>query len=348
MLERVYILSHTDLDGYFSAGLVEFFYKRNLNNDATFAHKSWTYGRDLPSVNYIKNNFDTVFIVDLCPSTEFMNALWEHFKENFIWIDHHIKPDNDFLFQFRQSHKDEICGERETVEHRNSAAALTFKYFEPNTEIPFWLKAISDFDCWNRSDEYVWQNIIMPMFSILKNKICSPGDAFNYIEDRMKKDEFYNTDAGNTRTLAEISVGKTVYTTIKASYNSDAKHGFERSFLTYTKDGEELKTLKAWVCNTQNRSSVIFEDMPNKDDYDVFIPYHFNGEKYMYSMYTFKENIHCNEINILKPLSPPVYYGDTPGIVNTFGGPMKIVLTFNGHKDAAGANSEKFVFDNLA
>ena len=65
-------------------------------------------------------------------------------------------------------------------------------------------------------------------------------------------------------------------------------------------------------------------------------------------MYTFKEDVHCNEINILKSLSPPVYYGDTPGIVRTSGGPMKIVLSFNGHKDAAGANSEKFVFDNLA
>ena len=87
--------------------------------------------------------------------------------------------------------------------------------------------------------------------------------------------------------------------------------------------------------------------MPNKDEYDVFIAYHFNGEKYLYSMYTFKEDVYCNEINVLKPLSPPVYYGDTPGIVRTFGGPMKIVLSFNGHKDAAGSNSEKFIFDNL-
>jgi hypothetical protein len=37
-----------------------------------------------------------------------------------------------------------------------------------------------------------------------------------------------------------------------------------------------------------------------------------------------------------------------PDIVSTQNGLKKIVLSFNGHKDAAGANSEKFVFDNLA
>ncbi len=343
MVERVYVLSHTDLDGYFSAGLVEFFYKRNLNNDAKFAHKSWTYGRDLPSVNNIKNNFDTVFIVDLCPDFEFMYKLWEKFQHNFIWIDHHIKPDTEFLEHFSKLSSSVIFGERETIEHHNSAAALTFKYFEPNTEIPFWLKYISDFDCWNRSDEYVWQNIIMPMFSFLKNKICSPGDAYNYIESRMKNDEFYNTDAGNSRTSAEINVGKTVYTTIKASYNSDAKHGFERIFeAVNVKAGYTVsQKYKAWICNTQNRSSVIFEDMPNRDDYDVFIPYHFNGEKYLYSMYTFKEDVHCNEMNIVNDYSG---FLGVPDIVSTQNGLKKIVLSFNGHKDAAGANSENFIF----
>ena len=56
MAEKVYVLSHTDLDGYFSAGLVEHYY-RLINPESEFTHKSWTYGRDLPSVNYIKNNF---------------------------------------------------------------------------------------------------------------------------------------------------------------------------------------------------------------------------------------------------------------------------------------------------
>jgi hypothetical protein len=345
MLERIYVLSHTDLDGYFSAGLVETLYKRKVNHEVTFKHKSWTYGRDLPSVDYIKNNFDAVFIVDLCPDFDFMYDLWKKFQHNFIWIDHHIKPDTEFLERFNKLNENNfvICGERETVEHRSSAAALTYRYFEPDTDIPWWLKCVSDFDCLNRSSEYAWQNIIMPMFSILKNKVCSPLDACNYIEERMKNDEFYNTDAGNIKTRAEIDVGKIVYTTVKASYNSDAKHGFERIFeAVNVKAGYTVsRKYKAWICNTQNRSSVIFEDMPNKDDYDVFIPYHFNGEKYLYSMYTFKEDIHCNEMNIVNDYSG---FMGVPDIVSTQNGLKKIVLSFNGHKDAAGANSENFIF----
>ena len=78
MAEKVYVLSHTDLDGYFSAGLVEHYY-RLINPESEFTHKSWTYGRDLPSVNYIKNNFHKVFIVDLCPDFDFMYSVrnWE-------------------------------------------------------------------------------------------------------------------------------------------------------------------------------------------------------------------------------------------------------------------------------
>ncbi len=331
MLERIYVLSHTDLDGYFSAGLVEFFYKIFLNKDVTFKHKSWTYGRDLPSVDYIKKNFDTVFIVDLCPDFEFMYPLWESFQDNFIWIDHHIKPDKECLEHFSKLTRSEICGLRETVEHHRSAAALVYNYFEHHIQIPDWLKYISDFDCWNRTDEEYWNNKVMPMFSYLKSIVTSPQSAIDYIDERIKNGQFYDQpdDEDYHQMLdQELNIGKIMYSCTKASFNSDAKHGFERVFESVDIETGDIKKYKAWICNTQNRSSVLFEDMPNRDDYDVFIPYHFNGEKYLYSMYTFKNEIHCNKMNIWKD--------------------MIIVASFNGHKDAAGSNSEKFIFDNLA
>ena len=128
---------------------------------------------------------------------------------------------------------------------------------------------------------------------------------------------------------------------MKAFYNSDAKRGFARTFETYNSTTKKIKTLRAWVCNTQHRSSIVFEDLPDRDKYDVFIPYHFNGEKYLYSMYTFKEEVYCNEVNVIKDYSG--FLGD-PDVISTPSGLKKIVLSFNGHKDAAGANSEKFAF----
>ena len=329
MIERVYVLSHTDLDGYFSAGLVEFLYPRLINEDAVFTHKSWTYGRDLPSINYIKKNFDAVFVVDLCPSFEFMYTLWDSFRDNLIWIDHHVKPDNDFLEKFHELHNDIICGERETEEHRNSAAALVYKYFygeytSPLSDLPSWLRYISDFDCWNHQDDEYWNNKVMPMFSYLKNIVTSPQEAVDYINKRDENSQFFDNLVPPTMLKEELKLGKIMYDCTKASYRSDAKHGFERTFAAVDGETNEIKTYKAWICNTQNRSSVLFEDMPNKNDFDVFVAYHFNGKKYLYSMYTFKEDIFCNKMNIWKDL--------------------QVVLSFNGHKDAAGANSEKFVF----
>ena len=90
-MDKVYILSHTDLDGYLSAGLVEFYYKKFIDKDVEVKHKSWTYGRNLPNLDYIKKHYDKVFIVDLCPDpNEFMLDLFKHFKDKLIWIDHHI------------------------------------------------------------------------------------------------------------------------------------------------------------------------------------------------------------------------------------------------------------------
>ena len=345
--EKIYILSHTDLDGYFSAGLVQHYCtldaeKRNV--EVEFKHKSWTYGWDIPNLDTIKKNYDKVFIVDLCLPFDFMFAIWEKFKKNFIWIDHHIKPDNLFLSQFANYPKGgyyEVRGLRETQEHTSSAAKLVYKYFDTSgNDVPGWLAALSDFDCWNRKNEEYWKNTVMPFFSYMQHKVCSPANAYDYIENRVKENFFYDDKGENLRTWSEIDTGRIMYDDMKAFYNSDAKRGFARTFETYNSTTKKIKTLRAWVCNTQHRSSIVFEDLPDRDKYDVFIPYHFNGEKYMYSMYTFKEDVHCNEVNVLETITS---YLDGENIVNTTP-PKRIVLSFNGHKDAAGANSEKFVF----
>lgn len=338
-MDKVYILSHTDLDGYLSAGLVEFYYKKFIDKDVEIKHKSWTYGRNLPNLNYIKKHYDKVFIVDLCPDpNEFMLDLFKHFKDKLIWIDHHIKPDVEFEEMFKLQYPGNfIKGLRADEEHCTSAALLTYKYFEANynakcniNHIPTWLKYCSDFDCWNKYDDTIWHSRIMPIFSMLKGIITNPSLAYNYIQKRYDSGYYYDTlhsnkkEFYNYQTDSEIKEGQILYKGILSIYKAEANHGFER-VLSVEMNGE-YRTIRAWICNTQNRSSVIFEQMENIDDYDVFIPYHFNGEKYFYSMYTFKKDIKCNQISILNASD------------------NRVILTFNGHDDAAGANSENFAF----
>jgi len=331
-MEKVYIISHTDLDGYFSGGLVQYYCQKFINKDAEFVHKSWTYGRNLPVLYTIKNMFDTVFVVDLTLPEDFMLSLYEAFGDNFIWIDHHIKPNTEFYSKFKEKYPDkEINGLHAKEEHSESAALLTYLYFQKKYDPkstnriqnpPEWIQLISEFDCWNRTDEDRWQNKIMPFLSFLKGEITNPREAYNYCISRDNENKFY--DPFQERTNKEITEGKLLYKAIKSMYNADAKHGFRRTL--YVLQNNEQKILNAWVCNTQSRSSVIFEDMPDVDTFDVFIPYHFNGERYLYSMYTFKSDISCNEITIVD---------------SNFTNPC---LSFQGHKDAAGANSENFVF----
>ena len=338
-MDKVYILSHTDLDGYLSAGLVEFYYKKFIDKDVEVKHKSWTYGRNLPNLDYIKKHYDKVFIVDLCPDpNEFMLDLFNHFKDKLIWIDHHIKPDVEFEEMFKLQYPGNfIKGLRADKEHCTSAALLTYKYFEANynaecniSHIPTWLKYCSDFDCWNKYDDTIWHSRIMPIFSMLKGIITNPSLAYNYIQKRYDSGYYYDTlhsnkkEFYNYQTDSEVKEGQILYKGILSIYKAEANHGFER-VLPIEMNGE-YRTIRAWICNTQNRSSVIFEQMENIDDYDVFIPYHFNGEKYFYSMYTFKKDIKCNQISILNASD------------------NRVILTFNGHDDAAGANSENFAF----
>ena len=338
-MDKVYILSHTDLDGYLSAGLVEFYYKKFIDKDVEVKHKSWTYGRNLPNLDYIKKHYDKVFIVDLCPDpNEFMLGLFKHFKDKLIWIDHHIKPDVEFEEMFKLQYPGNfIKGLRADEEHCTSAALLTYKYFEANynakcniNHIPTWLKYCSDFDCWNKYDDTIWHSRIVPVFSMLKGIITNPSLAYNYIQKRYDSGYYYDTlhsnkkEFYNYQTDSEVKEGQILYKGILSIYKAEANHGFER-VLPVEMNGE-YRTIRAWICNTQNRSSVIFEQMENIDDYDVFIPYHFNGEKYFYSMYTFKKDIKCNQISILNASD------------------NRVILTFNGHDDAAGANSENFAF----
>ena len=230
-----------------------------------------------------------------------------------------------------------IKGLRADEEHCTSAALLTYKYFEANynakcniNHIPTWLKYCSDFDCWNKYDDTIWHSRIMPIFSMLKGIITNPSLAYNYIQKRYDSGYYYDTlhsnkkEFYNYQTDSEVKEGQILYKGILSIYKAEANHGFER-VLPVEMNGE-YRTIRAWICNTQNRSSVIFEQMENIDDYDVFIPYHFNGEKYFYSMYTFKKDIKCNQISILNASD------------------NRVILTFNGHDDAAGANSENFAF----
>lgn len=308
---KVYILTHTDLDGFFSGAIVKWHMKRiHSDEDIEITTKTWTYGHKLPSAKYLTKNFDRVFICDLAPDAEFVTELLRCDKPNFLsWIDHHSAPDRELM---------DICGdgiEGLRTTEKLSAAALCWQYFS-DRELPEWLRLLSDFDSWNRADDTkYWSEKIMPYFHFLSITISGVESAYDFIVKNNLLDENSGYDV-----LCDLCTGLMYKQAMDAEYIREAKHGYPME-LTAVIDGVE-KCLKGYVLNTQLRGSSIFQDLPTKDEYDVFIVYNYNGKKYQYSMYTFKEDVQCN------------------GCTLRF--PDGFELTFRGHRDAAGSNSEIF------
>lgn len=317
---KIYVLSHTDADGYFSAALVEFFNKIYYNTpDVT--HKSWTYGRGLPKIKNFSKKYDKVYIVDLIPDYDFMDALIDEMGVgSVVWCDHHETKDREYEAHIGKN----ILGVR-TSGH-DSAVVAVWRYFltgcNAHVETPDWLRMISDYDTWNIKSKD-WADRVLPYSFFIRNNISSVKDAYEYL--------LLITKTAQPMTFMESLISEDVSSGMKsqkiwdAIYKKEVGHGFERQINFRTKTGGEQKTYKALVVNTQNRGSYMFTLSNNKDDYDVFIAYSFNGSVYKYSIYSFNTDIKCNNL-----------------IINN----IDEEVEFCGHDDAAGAMSKTSIFDN--
>jgi oligoribonuclease NrnB/cAMP/cGMP phosphodiesterase (DHH superfamily) len=307
---KIYVLSHTDPDGYFSGALVEYFYKLQDPNIEVI-HKSWTYGRNEPSIKNFSKKYDKVYIVDVLPSNDFMDALIEEMGvSNVILCDHHVKKDEDYL----NTRKDlNVLGIRN--KEKDAAVIAVWKYFNVDEPVPKWIKLISDYDTWNTSVDY-WNDEVIPYSFYIRNNINSVKDAYNYILSICDSLVIYKN---------HIRIGKTIQTWWDDLYKKEVAHGFEKCLKCKNIKTNEEHIIKVWVVNTQNRGSYMFNHLSTGNIYDAFITYNFNGTLYKYSMYTFKDDIPCNNLYII--LNDNIY------------------IEFNGHPDAAGASSEYNMFN---
>lgn len=327
---KIYVLSHTDPDGFFSAALVELHWRRVCDN-LCITHKSWTYGRKEPNIKGFSEKYDFVYIVDLLPSNSFMDALIEEMGTNrIIWCDHHAGPDNAYMNHLINDLHIQPCmisGLRTT--EKESAAMLVWKFYFSGTVIPHWLQLLSDYDSWNASvDESYWNEQVVPYMSYLNTYVTSVEQANRYlctITDDISKYTF-----NDVMVDAHIKYGNMISSWQIALYNREVHHGFSAVLKCYPSDDcTSVREFKAWVVNTQNRGSRMFSTLLDIDDYDVCIPYNFNGKVYQYSMYTFKPDISCNGLVVMLPKP------DTDGAET---------ITFKGHRDAAGSTSTVCLF----
>lgn len=220
------------------------------------------YNKDFP-IDTI-NKDEKIYIVDYSIKTKNMEKLL-NITENVIWIDHHKTAINEY-----KNFKHHIIGIRKYGE---CGAELTFKYFNPGEKIPMFIKYVSDWDLWKFKFGSTTKFFQYGMRSYNCNPKGSIWDSFYYIGDLAIKDV--------------IKSGKII-----VNYN---KNKFKQTMNFYSYD-VNFEGFNCIACNTKE-SSDLFESVDDIDQYDIMIPYIFDGEKYVVSLYRVEgKNIDVGEI----------------------------------------------------
>lgn len=342
-MKKIVIYSHrVDNDGYASAAIMNMFFPEYLKTqgiqECEIVNVPWTYGDKTPVFEDF-DGYDYVIVVDLHFDNKLTLKLKNYFGDNFIWFDHHaqciIEYENfcneigvDFYVNGIQSKmtypNNKICC---------SAAELCWYWFfgckgnERFTEtkalitthknIPTVIELISDFDVWNKESNNSWDEEIYPFQMGSRTYIKSYVDMMDLLYHELYIDNINSTE--NSRVNQYINEGKIIVNYENAECLKDIRSGaFTETF--YWNDRE----YKVCVLNTTKRSSNVFVNMPNRDDYDVFICYNIikrqSDYQYRYSMYAFKDDVKCAGMIISN-------------------------VKFNGHDHACGAQAKYFIFD---
>ena len=255
---------HEDLDGRMAMNIVAQ-YEENYNEEDYF---EVDYVQPIP-FDLIKPG-ERVYFVDYSFSLSTKDRLTKlmEITNDIIWIDHH-----ESSIKLEKEHPEfkEIPGIR--VNGKISGAGLTWMYLHKEEDLskaPEEVRLTSDYDCWILSNKKAML-FKLGMDSIPHTKVTDE------IWNKFEKDSVLTMsriiDAG-------LTIQKYITEQNKIYVN---KYGFETT----------IKGYKALVCNKRD-NSLLFGDLIK--EYDLVCPFIYNGEKYVYSLFTDKDYVNCGEI----------------------------------------------------
>ena len=239
---------HNDLDGRCSAAIVNRFAVLKDSEDSEYIEVEYSSNIDITK---IKDN-ETIFIVDFSFKPEIMKEVLLKTKD-IVWIDHH-KTTADYDYGI------ELKGLREFREKMYSGCELTWKYFNPQKDIPYFIRLIGDRDCWRWlfGEDTKFFNLGMRIYS------TSPlDDIWNRLFDDPLKVEDIKKD------------GK-ICEKFRNNFCKDyiKNYGFETEFEGY----------KCFAVGIYYFGSETFGDKIDK--YDICLPYEFLGDKWIVGLYS--------------------------------------------------------------
>jgi len=280
---------HNDLDGRCAGSIVAQF--TGDYNKENYIEVDYVTPIDISKV---KDNED-VYFVDYCfKLTEVINLEkldWLTQKCNVIWIDHHtdsITMDKQFTWMRN------IKGVRK---EGLSGAALTYMYLYNKSfdDLPYYIKLVSDYDCWKFEYGSDTTNFKLGI------------ETTNYDATDSIWINLYNKDTVIFEEL--LHKGRIIQEYVdKDNLQYCSKWSYETM----------INGLKCLVVNRRSNSSIFGEKY---NQYPVVMTWGFNGNKYVYSIFSGDVNVDCSKI------------------ASQYGG--------GGHKGAAGFSSDELLFKNI-
>ncbi|HCW04982.1 MAG TPA: phosphohydrolase [Clostridium sp.] len=251
---------HNDLDGKCAGAIVYKYYVRGGNLDkserAVFIPIDYKDSFPFGSIN----NNELVVIVDFSLEKPGDFECLLDITENVIWIDHHksaIEKHNGL--DIKGIRKDGTAG-----------CELAWKYFYPNNPMPKVVELVGDYDVWKFKYGDDTRNF-QAGIGLFENNPES-DNWLDWLWDRFKPNSIINK-------------GKTVMK-YRNNYYKDLVYSI--SFPT------EFEGYTAIACNACKVGSMLFDSVADMN-FDLMLPFYFDGNQWVVSMYTTKE-IDCSEI----------------------------------------------------
>lgn len=329
MFKKVLVIHHCDADGRLAAEMCERYEEMTPGNDSISidfleadykssledlinAHMIETYDVPDQDISY----YDRVYLLDYSISNKdnvkYITGLAED-GFDITWIDHHISSID--IINNSDEHTSELLRNIKGLRVINtSGSMLSFLYFNnqlgdidafdygcmraisnTHTQIErfviekLWEKYLPNFpelpvlmyvdawDIWDHDTNLGWDNVKYAHI-VLENYTVS--DFSKLIDSYQDMNDI-------------IDIGKSVYS-VNAKRNEVLCKSFGFEFPIVVTDNTGEKAYKAFALNYPLTNSELFGS--RMDEYDICMPFYFNGTNYTYSMYSTKPDIDCSTL----------------------------------------------------
>lgn len=262
---------HLDMDGRCAGSVVAQFTQNYKQED----YYEVDYIKPLP-IDIIKPN-EEIYLVDYSFKEDTIWQFDEILKKtkNVVWVDHHTSSIN--LLKVRPDLK-KIKG---IIQDGISGAALTYMYlyncdFE---NIPYYIKLVSDYDCWlyKYNPDTTYFKIGMDM---------EKQGPLEYVWKQLYKESDKEYLEENSGLIIDCLINK----------GKIIKDYIDKDNESYREQWSYESEIDGYRCLVINRKSNSWIFGKKYYEYPVVVVWAFNGDKYSYSIFSNDKTVDCSKI----------------------------------------------------